>query len=90
MVEINKKVENGERLTLEDGLYLYQSEDLLTIGQLANKVNLRLNGKKVYFIDNMSLYFTNVCEEYCAFCHFRKDEGDEGAYNFSISIICLG
>ncbi len=80
MAEISDKVENGIRLTLEDGLYLYQSEDLLSIGQMANKVNLRMNGKKVYFIENMSLYFTNVCEAYCAFCHFRKDEGEAGAY----------
>lgn len=83
MSEIADKVENGERLTLEDGVFLYQSEDLLTIGQLANKVNLRKNEKKVYFVDNMSLYYTNVCEEHCAFCHFRRDEGEEGSYTLT-------
>ncbi|MNZ85555.1 Aminodeoxyfutalosine synthase [compost metagenome] len=31
----------------------------------------------------MSLYFTNVCEAHCAFCNFRKDEGDEGAYTLT-------
>jgi aminodeoxyfutalosine synthase len=81
--EITDKVRHGERLSLEDGLFLYQTEDLLTVGQLANEVNLRKNGKKVYFIENMSLYFTNVCESHCAFCNFRKDEGDEGAYTLS-------
>ncbi|CAM3047429.1 aminofutalosine synthase MqnE [Paenibacillus sediminis] len=83
MAEIADKVHNGERLTLEDGVYLYESDDLLTIGQLANEVNMRKNGKKVYFIENMSLYFTNVCESYCAFCNFRKDPGEEGAYTLS-------
>ncbi|WP_282940766.1 aminofutalosine synthase MqnE [Paenibacillus sp. RC67] len=83
MAEIAEKVKHGERLSLEDGVFLYQSDDLLTIGQLANEVNLRKNGKKVYFIDNMSLYFTNVCEAHCAFCHFRRDEGEEGAYTLS-------
>ncbi|MFD2613721.1 aminofutalosine synthase MqnE [Paenibacillus gansuensis] len=83
MAEIAEKVEHGERLSLEDGVFLYQSDDLLTIGQLANKVNMRKNGKKVYFIENMSLYFTNVCESHCAFCNFRKDEGEEGAYTLS-------
>lgn len=83
MAEIADKVEQGERLSLEDGLFLYESDDLLTIGQLANKVNLRMNGKKVYFIENMSLYYTNVCEAHCAFCHFRRDEGEEGAYTVS-------
>ncbi|MUT68535.1 aminofutalosine synthase MqnE [Paenibacillus sp. NEAU-GSW1] len=83
MQQIIEKVRQGERLTLEDGVFLYQSDDLLTIGQLANEVNLRKNGKKVYFIENMSLYFTNVCEAHCAFCNFRKDEGQEGAYTLS-------
>lgn len=83
MAEIVEKVRRGERLNLEDGVYLYQSDDLLTIGQLANEVNLKKNGKKVYFIENMSLYFTNVCESYCAFCNFRKDQGEEGSYTLS-------
>ena len=83
MAEIADKVRSGTRLTFEDGVFLYQSSDLLTIGQLANEVNLRKNGKKVYFIENMSLYFTNVCEAHCAFCSFRKDQGEEGAYTLT-------
>lgn len=80
---IKEKVRQGERLTLEDGIFLYQSDDLLSIGQMANEANLRKNGKKVYFIENMSLYFTNVCEAHCAFCNFRRDEGQEGAYTLT-------
>lgn len=85
MAEIAEKVAHGERLTLEDGLFLYESDDLPSIGMLANQVNNRINGKKVYFIQNMSLYFTNVCEEHCAFCHFRRDEGEDGAYTLTPS-----
>lgn len=83
MAEIADKIRSGTRLSFEDGLFLYRSDDLLSIGQLANEVNLRKNGKKVYFIENMSLYFTNVCEAHCAFCNFRKDQGDEGAYTLT-------
>lgn len=83
MTEIAEKVLSGTRLSYEDGVYLYRSNDLLTIGQLANEVNLRKNGNKVYFIENMSLYFTNVCEAHCAFCNFRKDQGDEGSYTLT-------
>lgn len=83
MAEIAEKVRNGARLTFDDGVFLYRSDDLLTIGQLANEVNLRKNGRKVYFIENMSLYFTNVCEAHCAFCNFRRDQGDEGAYTLT-------
>jgi aminodeoxyfutalosine synthase len=83
MLNIKEKVHHGERLSPEDGVFLYASDDLLSIGQMANTVNQRKNGKKVYFIENMSLYFTNVCEAHCAFCNFRKDEGQEGAYTLS-------
>lgn len=83
MAEIIEKVQHGERLNLEDGKFLYETDDLLTLGQLANEANLRKNGKKVYFIENMSLYFTIVCESHCAFCNFRKDQGEEGAYTLS-------
>lgn len=83
MAEIVEKVQHGERLTFEDGVYLYENDDLLTIGQLANEANLRKNGKKVYFIENMSLYFTNICEARCAFCNFRKDLNEQGSYTWS-------
>jgi len=83
MQDIRDKVSQGERLTVEDGEFLYASDDLLSIGQMANEANLRKNGKKVYFIENMSLYFTNVCEAHCAFCNFRKDQDDEGAYTLT-------
>lgn len=81
--EIAEKVRYGERLTLEDGLTLYQTDDLLTVGQLANEVNMRKNGRKVYFIENMTLYFTNVCEASCAFCAYRRNPGEEGAFTYS-------
>ncbi|RXZ84250.1 aminofutalosine synthase MqnE [Paenibacillaceae bacterium] len=83
MQDIVEKARSGERLTLEDGVFLYQSDDLLTIGQLANEANMRKNGKKVYFIENMSLYFTNVCEAHCGFCSFRKDQGEAGSYTLT-------
>lgn len=80
MAELEEKVYSGERLTAEDGLFLYESDDLLTIGQLANYVNLQKNDQHVYFIENMTLYFTNVCEATCAFCGFKRKPGEKGAY----------
>lgn len=81
--EVADKVRNGERLSIEDGLVLYESPDLLTIAQLANEVNLKRNGNKVYFIENMYINPTNVCEAKCAFCGFRRDPDEEGAYTMS-------
>ncbi|MCF6092454.1 aminofutalosine synthase MqnE [Microaerobacter geothermalis] len=80
---IAEKVANGERLTIEDGMTLYQSSDLLTIGQLANQINLKKNGDKVYFIQNMYINPTNVCEASCKFCGFKRRPEEEGAYTMS-------
>ncbi len=78
------KVKNGERLSIQDGLALYESNDLLTIGQLADYVNQQKNGDNVYFIQNMYINPTNVCEASCKFCGFRRDLGEEGAYTMSM------
>ena len=46
---IAEKVERGERLTREDGLALFASADLLTIGRLGDLANRRQNADRVYF-----------------------------------------
>ncbi|MGO4888939.1 aminofutalosine synthase MqnE [Anaerobacillus sp. MEB173] len=78
--EIAEKVKHGERLSIEDGLKLYETTDLLTVAQLANMVNQRKNGDNVYFIENMYINPTNVCEASCSFCGFKRKPGEEGAY----------
>ncbi|MGE7273903.1 aminofutalosine synthase MqnE [Brevibacillus panacihumi] len=81
---IAEKVLHGERLTLEDGVTLFNSNDLLTIGQLANYVNQQKNGDNVYFLQNLYINPTNVCEAHCKFCGFRRDQGEDGAYTMSM------
>lgn len=81
---IIEKIRSGERLTLNDGLIMYQSPDLLTIAQLANELNLKMNGNKVYFIQNLYINPTNVCEANCKFCGYRKSPGEEGAYTMGM------
>ncbi len=81
---IVEKIKNKERLSLDDGLILYNSNDLLTIGQMANFVNLNKNKDKVYFIQNLYINPTNVCEARCKFCGYRRDPGEEGAYTMSM------
>lgn len=80
---IAEKIEKGERLTLEDGLLLYKSPDLLSIGQMADAVNRRFNGDDVYFIENMYINPTNICEANCAFCGFKRKRGEDGAYTMN-------
>ncbi|MDG5788888.1 aminofutalosine synthase MqnE [Evansella sp. AB-P1] len=81
--DIKAKVTNGERLSIEDGLKLYDTADLLTVAQLANQVNIQKNGSNVYFIQNMYINPTNVCEASCSFCGFKRKPGEEGAYTMN-------
>ncbi len=70
---IRDKVENGKRLSFEDGLYLEEQADLFTLGELANLVRERKNGKFTYYNVNTHLNPTNVCVYRCTFCAFRAD-----------------
>jgi aminodeoxyfutalosine synthase len=70
---IREKVEAGERLSFDEGVYLYDSVDLFTLGELANKVRERKNGNFAYFNVNEHLNPTNVCVYRCTFCAFRAD-----------------
>jgi aminodeoxyfutalosine synthase len=70
---LRAKVEADERLSLEDGLYLDEHADLFTLGELANLVRERLNGRFAYYNVNEHLNPTNVCVYRCTFCAFRAD-----------------
>ena len=83
---IAEKVERGERLTREDGLALFASHDLLTIGRLADLANVRKNGERVYFAANQHINPTNVCilRNTCVFCSFARMPKEDGAYTRSL------
>lgn len=70
---IRDKVENDQRLSFEDGLFLEEHGDLFTFGELANIVRERKNGNFTYYNVNTHLNPTNVCVYRCTFCAFRAD-----------------
>lgn len=84
---IAAKVASGERLTRDDGIALYHSNDLLTIGKLASLVRERKNGKKAFFIVNRHINHTNICLNRCKLCAFGRDADDPAAYVMSIDEI---
>jgi len=82
--DIEKKVLAGERLTLEDGLFLESPEvPLNDLGALANVVRERKNGNAGYYNINTHLNATNVCVYRCIFCAFRADLRDPRGYVMS-------
>lgn len=81
---IREKVESGERLSFDDGLFLYESTTPLhEIGELANLVRERINGNVGYYNINTHLNPTNVCVYRCTFCAFRSDLRDPKGYTMS-------
>lgn len=84
---IERKVEEGRRLTFEDGLALFQEGDLLWLGGLADMVRRRKSGDTVYFVRNRHINHTNICKNRCVFCAFSRSEGEEGAYSLSLDEI---
>jgi aminodeoxyfutalosine synthase len=80
---IREKVEASQRLSFDDGVFLYESADLFTLGELANVVRERKNGNFAYFNINTHLNPTNVCVYRCTFCAFRSDLRGEKGYVMS-------
>ncbi|WP_088553260.1 aminofutalosine synthase MqnE [Calderihabitans maritimus] len=85
--DIRRKVEEGVRLSREDGIRLMKSDDLLSIGFLADMVRRRKNGDRVYFIVNRHINHTNICVNRCKLCAFGVDKEDPRAYLLSLEEI---
>ncbi len=80
LADIRSRVEAEERLSFEDGVFLYDHADLFTLGDLANLVRERKNGNFAYYNVNTHLNPTNVCVYRCTFCAFRADLKSEKGY----------
>jgi aminodeoxyfutalosine synthase len=84
---IAKKVLAGERLSMEDGIVLYRSPDLLAVGWLANYVREKRHGNITYYNINRHINPTNVCVAHCKLCAFGRDPNAPGAYTFALEEI---
>jgi aminodeoxyfutalosine synthase len=82
--ELEQKVRGGERLTYEDGLALYDCDDLAWLGDLAHSVRTARHGDAAYFNVNRHLNLTNVCTASCAYCSFQRKPGEKDAYTMRV------
>jgi aminodeoxyfutalosine synthase len=81
---IAQRVLSGERLTAEDGLALFQSSDLLTLGWLGNHVREKRHGNICYYNVNRHINPTNVCMAHCRLCAFGRSPDSPGAYTYAL------
>jgi aminodeoxyfutalosine synthase len=81
---ISGKVEAGDRLSFEEGIALYETDDLNALGKLADYVRRSLHGKTTYYNVNRHFNHTNICIADCKFCGFYRRARAEDAYTHSI------
>lgn len=79
-----EKLNTGERLTREDGVALFATEDLLGLGWMANRVKQRRWGQHAHFVLNRQINPTNICVLSCKFCDFGTKRNRPHAYAMTI------
>ncbi|PLX84389.1 MAG: aminofutalosine synthase MqnE [Desulfuromonas sp.] len=84
---IRTKIEAGARVSDAEALALFESNDLLAVGELAALANRRRNGDRVFFNVNRHINYTNLCVNRCTFCAFCREVEDEGCYTLALNDI---
>jgi len=83
LVPLWERVRAGERLGVEDGVALFESDDFTALGRMADHVARAKSGEKVYFVINTHINPTNVCVLNCKFCDYVSDRNDTGAWEMT-------
>jgi aminodeoxyfutalosine synthase len=88
LADIAGKLDDGVRLSFDDGVRLFACSDLHAVGWLANREREKRHGALTYYNFNLRLEATNVCVASCLFCSFaRLKPGDADAYTMSLEQI---
>lgn len=79
------EVVQGKRLSPDEAVRLFESNELARLGQAAHVVCLQKHPEhwRTYNIDR-NINYTNVCECRCKFCNFSCDADDPQAYVISM------
>jgi aminodeoxyfutalosine synthase len=82
---IYEKVQAGERIDASECLTLFESNDLLSLGRIANVLRERKNGNRAYYNINRHINYSNVCYVDCKFCEFGQPKSSPKAYELSMA-----
>ncbi|MEI7768175.1 MAG: aminofutalosine synthase MqnE, partial [Phycisphaerae bacterium] len=80
---VAEKVAQGARLDFADGMALFATRDIFTLGALADHVRRQLHGQVAYYNINRHINYTNICALSCKFCEFQRKRGEAGAYELT-------
>lgn len=80
----------GDAMTEAEGVTLLEQTDagaIAAIREAADELRRQQVGDTVTYIINRNLNFTNICQQHCSFCAFRRDAGQEGAYWLDLEVM---
>lgn len=84
VVDIISKLRASERITAAEALELWNNAPLWQLSEVAVAAKRRISGDKVYYNRNFHLEPTNVCQFECKFCSYRRSEGEEGSWDYTM------
>ncbi|WP_414755410.1 7,8-didemethyl-8-hydroxy-5-deazariboflavin synthase subunit CofH [Anabaena sp. CCY 9910] len=73
----------GDDISPQEGIVLLTQTDsgaIASIRHTADKLRQQQAGDTVTYVINRNINFTNICEQHCSFCAFRRNDGDADAY----------
>jgi 5-amino-6-(D-ribitylamino)uracil---L-tyrosine 4-hydroxyphenyl transferase len=83
VTQILDRALQGDDIATADAVTLLAQTVPETIEQIrvtADKLRQQQVGDTVTYVINRNINFTNICEQHCSFCAFRRDAGTEGAF----------
>ncbi len=88
--KILEKALNGERISSIEAVRLFETTDMLLLGNVASHLSRKkLKERVITYIVDRNINYTNICVTDCAFCAFYRKEGDEEAYVHPFETIAL-
>ncbi len=83
VTKILNKAEQGEDISIAAGIELILQQDPVTrtlIARTADRLRQQQVGDTVTYVINRNINFTNICEQHCSFCAFRRDPSQTGSF----------
>jgi FO synthase subunit 2 len=80
----------GNAISEAEGVTLLEQTDagaIAAIRDAADALRRQQVGDTVTYIINRNINFTNICQQHCSFCAFRRDAGQAGAYWLDLDVV---
>jgi len=66
------------RLSREEGVALFESDDLAGVGFIADQARERKARETVFWVRNLHINYTDICAAGCTFCSFARTKPEDG------------